>query len=255
MRVPQVLCNGQALRSLNGQILVQNVIDNTPQAELSWGDNPGRAGQRLLGRRRVSRRVDVVYAIRELRDPAARASIVDLVNGWAEDGVLEVSNRPNQRLRVVCTARAAIQKPMDYTEQFTVSFEASPWPYWEDLLPTMLAMTGSNGSGNLLNPGTAPSYVSASVTPSGGTLNTLTLTVGDTSFSLSGLGVASGNELTIGYDERGILRIRSGNLGLLGCRSETSSDDLIALPKRWNAVSFTANTSCNARIEVRGSWL
>ena len=237
-----------------GRILIQDITDNVPDTEITYGDLPGRNGQRLLARRRLSRKVDILFAVRELGSLAARSSAVDQVNAWAQDGILEVGHRPGQRLRVVCSARAAIQKPRDYTETFTVSFDAAAWPYWEDANPDALSLTGASGSGVLTNRGTALSFASAVITPQSDTLTDLTLSVGETAFELDGLNVAAGTALRIGYDERGLLLIRAGGTGLLGCRSEDSSDDLVAQPGR-NDVSFEANTACGVRIEVRGSWL
>ncbi len=252
MRKLEAWINGVPLSGV-GRILIQDIADNVPETEITYGDSPDRMGQRLLARRRLSRRVNIEFAVRELTDLAARAAAVDRVNAWAQDGILEVGHRPGQRLRVICSARASIQKPRDYTEAFTVSFEAV-WPYWEDASPYITEMSGASGSGVLINYGTMDSYVSASVTPQSAALTALTLTVGSTSFSLTGLNVAAGTALTIGYDERGLLLIRAGNVGLLGCRSEQSSDDMAAAPGR-NSVSFTANTACSVRLEVRGSWL
>lgn len=237
-----------------GRILIQDIRDSVPETEITYGDSPDRMGQRLLARRRISRRVEIVFAVRELNSLPARSAIVDRVNAWARDGILEVGHRPGQQLRVLCAARAAIQKPRDYTEEFTIAFDAAAWPYWEDIGAEKLTMSGQSGAGTLANRGTMDSYISGTVTPTGGTLNTLTITAGDTSFALAGLNVASGAALTIAYDERGLLLIRAGNEGLLSCRSEESSDDLVARPGR-NAVSFTANTACDVTLEVRGSWL
>ena len=253
MRSLHVFCNGRSLESVSGLILIRDVVDGVPKEELSYGGNPGRTGQLLLARRRVNRSVNVVFAIRELRNLAARADVVDWANAWAQDGILQISNRLHQRLRVVCAARAAIQKPRDYTEEFTLSFDA-PWPYWEETIPVRLELTGTSASGTLRCTGTAPSLARAVITPTGGTLTQMSLTLGESIITLIGLSVPSGMELAIGYDERDILRISAGGVQLLSKRTEESTDDLMAKPG-MNQVSFTADTACTVNLEVRGAWL
>lgn len=246
--------NNVSLQGLDGRILVQNIPDNAPQTELLYGDNPGRSGQRWLARRRVNRRVSVVFAIRELRDLAARAAILDAANGWAQDGVLQISNRPDQQLRVLCAGRVACMTPRDYREEFQIDFDAAAWPYWEDRVPQTLTLSGRSGSGNILNRGTAEALAAVTVTPTSGKLTTLSITLGSASFSLSGLSIAKNTPLRIGYDERGYLFIKTASESLMGSRSGDSSDDLTAAPG-YNEVSFTANTASQVRMEVRGTWL
>lgn len=253
MRSLHVFCNGVSLESVSGKILIRDVVDGVPQADLNYGENPGRPGQRLMGRRRVTRRVNIVFVIRELRNLAARADIVDWANAWAQDGALQISNRPHQQLRVVCTARAAIQKPRDYTEEFTLAFDA-PWPYWEDVKPTALILTGASASGTIRCSGTAPSLCKAVITPTSATLTSMSLSVGESDIILTGLSIAAGIPLTIEYNDRDILMISSGVNHLLGKRTEESTDDLLAEPG-LNDVSFTANTACTVNLEVIGSWL
>lgn len=246
--------DNQALRDVDPRILIQRIEDNVPQTDLQYGDNPGRSGQRLLMRRRVSRRISVAFAIRELRDLAARAALVDRVNGWARDGVLQISTRPTQQIRVVCAGRAAIANPWDYTEELKIDFDAVPSPYWEDRLPQRLALSGSGGQGSILNLGTADTEAAVTVTPTGGALTSFAITLGASAFTLSGLNVAKGSALSIGYDSLGYLYIRAAGASILQCRSASSSDDLIAAPGK-SAVSFTANTACSVVVEVRGKWL
>lgn len=254
MQLQNAWLDNQALRDVDPRILIQRIEDNVPQTDLQYGDNPGRSGQRLLMRRRVSRRISVAFAIRELRDLAARAALVDRVNGWARDGVLQISTRPTQQIRVVCAGRAAIANPWDYTEELKIDFDAVPSPYWEDRVPQLLTLNGSSGTGSILNRGTADALASVTVTPTGGALSTLGITLGGVGFTLSGLSVATNTPLRIGYDERGFLFIKTAAASLLSCRTAESSDDLTAAPG-YNSVSFTANTACRVEMEVRGTWL
>ena len=204
MRPVNAYLNGVSLRDLDPRILVRTVNEQAPQESTEYGDRPGEDGQVLISRRRETRRVSIVFAVRELRDLTARANVVDAANRWD-----------------------------------------APWPYWADISPRRATLSGATGSGSLTNLGSAPARVCVTVTPTGGALSTLTLTVGGSAFSLSGLGVAQNTALTIGYDARGILYIRAANADKLGCRSAASADDLIAAPG-ISSVGFTANTACAA---------
>ena len=253
MRPVNAYLNGVSLRDLDPRILVRTVNEQAPQESTEYGDRPGEDGQVLISRRRETRRVSIVFAVRELRDLTARANVVDAANRWAQDGRLCVSYRPDKQLRVAVAARACMQDPRNYNEEYRIDLDA-PWPYWADISPRRATLSGATGSGSLTNLGSAPARVCVTVTPTGGALSTLTLTVGGSAFSLSGLGVAQNTALTIGYDARGILYIRAANADKLGCRSAASADDLIAAPG-ISSVGFTANTACNVVFEVRGCYL
>lgn len=253
MRPVNAFMNGASLRDADPRILVRSVSDGGTQREMTWGDNPGRSGQRLLGSRAVSRRLSVSFAIRELHDLAARAAALDAVNAWAQDGYLEFSNRPGQRIRVACAGFAYVADPRSYTEEFSISFDATPDPYWESKFPAAVSLAGSSGSGQITNLGNAPTKSTFTVTPTGGTLNTLTLILGGKQMAFTGLGVAANTPLTIGYDDLGYQLIGTASASKLGSRTAASADELIA-PPGVSAVSFTANTACNVSIEVRSKW-
>jgi hypothetical protein len=253
MRPVNASINGVSLRDLDGRILVRTVSEQTPQATLTYGDNPGRHGQRLLSRVRETRRVTVTFAVRELRDLSARAAVVDAVNAWAQDGYLETSYRPGKRLRVLVAARAAVQDPRNYNEEFSIQLDA-PDPFWEDRDAQPLALSGTSGSGKLHNLGSAPARPVITVIPTGSTLNTLTLTVNGESMRFTGLAVPATTALVMDYDAEGYLRIRAGSANKYGCRTADSADELTAAAGA-SAVSFTANVSCNVKLEVRAKWL
>lgn len=253
MRPVNVWCNNVSLRDLDGRVLVRTVNEQTPQAALAYADNPGRDGQRLLSRVRENRRITVSFAVRELYDLAARARVVERVNAWAQDGELRVSYRPERRIAVTVAARAGISDPRDYNEAFKIELDAAASPYWEDVTPQRLTLSGSSGSGSIRNLGSAMAYPVISVTPSGA-LSNFYIEFGGKNFALTNLGVSSGTPLRIGHDGRGFLFIKTAAASKLGCRQRASDDELIAAPG-LNAVYFSANTSCQVDLEVYSAWL
>lgn len=253
MRSVNAWINGVSLRDLDGRIVVRSVTEETPQTQLTYGDNPGRDGQRLLGRVRQIRRVNVTFAVHELHDLPARSAAVDLANAWAQDGYMEVSYRPGRRLPVIVANRASVTDPRNYNEEFTISFDA-PMPYWEDKVPRVLAISGTSVTGSITNLGTAPTVAEFSVKPSSAALGTLTVTVDGNSFSFTGLAIPGGVTLTCGYDEHGFLRIYGNGQSKLSCRTPASADELIVRPG-VNSVSVTADNSVTGTLEVRSRWL
>lgn len=246
--------NGAALRDVDGRLHVVNIKENTPDQELTWADVPGRNGQRLLSRVRRNKRITIEFDIRELFDLAARAAIVDAVNAWAADGELEVSYRPEQRMRVLLAKAAEFNGARDVTEGYTVDFDAAAVPYWEDATPTAWALSGTTGSGTIHLRGSAQAQPEIEVTPTGGALNTLQLTFGGKSMSFTNMNVASGTKLALSHDDRGILSIKAGTASKLSARTAASADDFAAGPGDV-AVGFTANVACDVVFTARGRYL
>ncbi len=246
--------NGVALTSAVPNAIIRQITFDHGESDLTTGDRPGHYGQRLLSLHRKSLHVGVEFVVRELFDLAARSRAAEAAAAWAQDGQLRVSNMPGRFLQMVCTSRPALLAAGDYTQVLRADFTALAVPYWQDLDTVFVNLTGKTGSGTLRPLGTVdPLHVSVTVTPASGTLTTLTLTVGSTSMSFTGLSATATAPLILAYDARDILTITSGGAGQLSHR--TGSDDLLAAPMQANAVSFTANVSCTVKFETRGLYL
>lgn len=246
--------NGAALRDIDNRIHVVDIRENAPEQELTWADLPGRNGQRLMGRVRRNKQITIEFDIRELFNLADRAQIVDAVNAWARDGVLEVSHRPEKRIRVVLAKAAELNGARDVTGSYTVDFDAAATPYWEAKEAVELHLTGSSAGGALEIPGSAEAKPEIYITPSSGTLNTLRVSFGLYTMNFTGLGVAAGNTLAITHDDRGVLVIADPATSKLDKRTAESADDFSAAPG-YTVASYTANTSCAAVFAVRGWYL
>lgn len=244
--------DGVALSSL-GPILISNVYEDAPEFDIMTGERPGRDGQRLLRIERLSLSVAIECVIRERFDLAARSRIVEEMARWSRGSVLELSNHPERRLNVYCISAPSLGTVRDYTSVVRMEFEADTVPFWEDVTPNVLTISGSSASGILAVPGTALAPVCLTVTPTGGTLTAFSVTAGGQTVSLSGLSVATSGSLVFERSARDDLAIRSGSASLLSKRSVLSADDLLAGPGRI-AVSYTANTACDVRLSVRGRW-
>lgn len=245
--------NGAALRDVDGRIHIVNITENAPDQELSWTDAPGRSGQRLMGRRRTNQRITIEFDIRELFDLAARASIVDAVNAWARDGILEVSYRPEQRIRVVLGKAAELGGARDVTGSYTLDFDTTGVPFWESAAAVTWSAsgTGANIAGTMAIPGSVETWPDVSITPTGGTLNTITVAFGNSSMSFEGLNVGSGTKMTITHDDQGLLVVKAGSTSKLSCRTAVSADELEAGPGSVRA-AYLANVACSVTFSARG---
>lgn len=237
-----------------GPLILQQVYEDPAAVEITEGERPGRAGTRYVGKKRQSVKVALEVAVRELFDLSRRARAVEALAAWASGSVLELSNHPDQRLHVVCTAVPALGQVRDYTATARVELTAYDIPYWEDKRPSTLTLTaGSSGSGSLYVPGTAPSPVNVTVSVVSGTLSEISLTVGGEEITLEDLSVAAGGTVQLTHTAADDLVIRSGSTGIMSARTPASADDFIPAPG-YAAVSFDADTDVTVTFSVNGRW-
>lgn len=256
LRRQNVWINDAGLREVDARIINVRLIEPDAQEAIIYAENPGRPGRRVLSRQRQSKKIQAQFGIRELYNLAARTEVIAAVNAWAQDGVLSASTRPDRMAQVIVTKWASPADVRDYNGMYTVEFEAAGVPYWQDATSTQLNLAGSSASGQLTVGGDVETVIAASVTPSGGTLTSLTITATNadgsaTAFALQGLSVSAGTALAIAHDERGILTIAAGGTSLMGKRTAASADELTAKPGLVT-VAIGANTSCSAAITARG---
>lgn len=247
--------NGDALRDVDSRIYITQITEPDADATLEWGTSPGMQGQRLLRRARQAKKVIVEFDIRELFDLTSRQTVVTAANGWAADGIMRVSYRPGQRLRVQRSKAASMADARDVTGTYTIEFTAGPYPFWEDETPKTLALaSGTTGSGTLIVPGQVYAGMDITVTPGSSTLSTLSLTIKGQTMAFADLGVASGTALAIGHDDRGLLTVKAGSNSKLNKRTAASVDDFNIAPGSAS-ISFTANTACTVKVSARGRYM
>ena len=172
-------------------------------------------------------------------------------------GILTTDDRPNQRLHVVCTSAPSIQSSQKWADSQEMEFSAFDQPFWEDVTPAAVTLTGTDESGQLNGVGAAADpFVTARVV-AGAPVTSLTLTAGDTAFRLSGISIASEEALVIDYDETHTLRISNEDTGIsyLEKRSADSDDDLMIPVGKWSYVSFESDGLCTVTFKARGLYL
>lgn len=246
--------DGVSLRHTVPDVVIRDVQEQAGETPFAL-DSPWGA-KRTLAVRRESLRLTLSLSLWEFRSLERRMAILDQVNAWAAPGgLLTLSTRPGQQLRVARTESAVTASVREYGERLRVTWDAAFAPFWEEETPRSLQLSGTSGSGSLRTGGTVRggncARACCEVTPTDGTLQTLTLSAGDTAMRFSGLSVASGATLRLDYDELGLLRIKKGSQSKLSCRSAVSDDDLL-VPPGGAVCAFTANVECAVRFYARG---
>lgn len=240
------------LRDADPRILVTNISQEI-RTKTTYGENSGRDGRRMHRMRREVIRITVSFKLWEFSSVQDREAALEAANAWARDGYLTISSKPGRRILVQCAERAASRKPRDYKEEFQIVFETAESPFWEDESPTQYTLSGTADSEAVSVPGTYEAIFEVAVGHASGTLDALTLTVGDTAMAFSGLNIAAGTDLTIGHDEAGRLTILAGSASKYACRSSESSDELMAGPGGVT-VALSADVNCNVTLSVRGRY-
>ena len=246
--------DGEGLHDVDPAVIITDIRESKPEENIVTAGNGYRDGQRVLYRHREALSVTIRFMIREY-DVARRKGILSRVLAWAHDGWLQINDRPEQRLRVVCEDMPAITSALKWTEELSVVFTAYAVPYWQETHAVSVSGSGQSGTVHLAPLGDMPCCLEANISNTGsGTLNILTLTAGNRSFAFSGLGLASGKTLTIRYaEDTGLLRMEIEWESVMNKRTAASADDLLLYPGS-NTITFTADQQISGIFKARGLW-
>lgn len=243
-----------SIRDADPRVQLTNISWETT-TKSGYGENTGRDGRRRHRIRRDILKITIEFTLYEFLDIEAREGAIEAIDAWARDGYLEISPKPDRRAWVQCTQRASVKEARNHNASFTLVFETADAPFWEDAHPAVFTLTGTSGSTTARIPGTresAPAEVTVKAT--GGQLNTLTLTLGESEMEFAGLGISQGQSLLLGHDENGYLTIASSaGASKYDKRTGDSDDELTA--EAGNALlSFTANVACEVTVSVWGRY-
>lgn len=247
----------KSLSAIDPSVYILDIAYSSPRFALSAVDKPGRDGQYVTSMNARSNSVVITLEIHD-QDTARRQEVCRRVQAWAMGGgVLTTRDRHGQRLCVICEEPSAVSSALKWTQPLKITLTAYEQPFWEDEYPKSTTVSGTSGKASLYVPGFgALTRVEASVkNSSGGTINALTLAAGGTKMNFDGLGLASGETLTIDYDENGLLRIRVGDASKMSCRTAASDDDLMLRTGISSEMSVSADASVTAVFKARGLYL
>ena len=250
-----VYMDGLPLDAIDPAIYVTDVQENPVSYEPTTLQRAKGDGLWVLRRLRDSLQVKVEFMVRE-RDVTRRAEVLNRVAAWAMDGnFLALGYRPGQRLRILCETLPAITSALKWSQVLSMTFTAYAMPYWEAETPIRASFTGTGGTASIRQAGNAPCYLEADVTPSSGTLTSLSLTADGQTMAFDWLSVGSGKMLKIFYDDQWILRAEVDGASVLSKRTSGSDDDLILPPGKFTTVTISADKAVSVTLKARGLWL
>lgn len=252
--------NGVSLQTAAPMTVIQEITEAEAETDIVLSQHP-RTGQRLGSRRRKAKEIRITAVIGNQYDLEARARQLDLMAAWAQDGMLKVSYRPGEHLRVKVKKRPPLGAVREWTQPMEFIFAAYEIPYWEDdeaeyVWFENVDNVGSEVSGSISLAGSAP-YVPLNCVfvVAEGTLNQLQVRTPAGAMTLSNVNVPAGNELRIEHaEEDHHLIIRCGSSSRLACRTADSADDLLVVPGAPTDIAFTADTTVQLTASGRGLW-
>ena len=249
-----VSLHGQDMAEINENLLILDVNYTPASITDTTTGLANRDGALVTRRYKEVSTVTISFALR-IYDIAVRQSVCQSVIQWAmKGGKLVINDRPDCFLNVICKTPPAISSARDWTAALTVVFEAYSIPYWQDEQITSYTLTGRNARGSIYVPGSAERTFANVIVKANESVSSLTVGVGDTYITLSGISIPAGRTVLFDYDSEQNLRIRQDSTSLLSKRTPASSDDLVAECGNDNTVYVQANNSVIATYNFRGWW-
>lgn len=246
----RVSLGGIQLDSLDNSIVIRSVKPGVPHESVNAADRMGGFGQRVTRHHWETLETSVTFAIDlPKRQLTARRTVFDKVIKWAIGGGWLTTNQMNGKR--MYAEKVVIPSGGDMWEwlgEYTIIFRAYGVPFWQDDTAT------ADVSGAMTVPGIIRTVCDAEIANGGSsTIDSMTVTAGNSTMEFSGLGLAAGETLKIGHGNDGVLwiRIYSGNTyrSVLDKRTGGSADDLYVDPgvRSVSASSGTASFSCYGR--------
>ena len=248
----RVALNGVELDSVDSRIMISRIETADGKENISsvslWGDT---AGSRVTSIHRDYIDITVKFRIRlKKRSMAEREEVIEKANAWAfGGGWLTTNYKTNRRIMVFRQQAAGAGDPWDWTKEYSIVFRACGVPYWQEQNPEILMRQNVSSTSFAFGVnGSEKSVMEIQFkNTSGSTVNTFSVSTGDSSMSFSSLGLASGETLVIDHYDNGkkcLLRLRIMSAGgsfrsAMAKRSGGSSDDLEVSPG-IKTISMTA---------------
>lgn len=249
----QAVLNDVSLSDISPKILITDISHRTPGFRRYTSQLANRNGIYAGEESLSSASVGITFMIREY-STAKRQEIYQQVVAWCMNGgVLQVNDRPGQRLVCMCDELPAIGSAKEWTTELAVVFSGYERPFWEEMYPAFVTLNNDNSEGTLYVPGSLKTaYVEVKATPAT-SVDDISFIVNDTVISL--VNCDSEDDITITYDNKGIQHIKAGETSILNLRTGNSSDDLIANCGQLNNVSFVSSDPVSVTFSARGVWL
>ena len=238
----RVALDGVQLDSVDSRIMIQRIETGDGKENISAVSLMGDSGSRVTNIHRDSIDITVKFCIRlKKRNMAEREEVLEKANAWAfAGGWLTTNYKTDRRIRVFRAQAAAAGDPWEWTKVYQIVFRACGVPYWQQENPAIVMMQNVNSANMTLGVvGSEKSVLEAQFqNTSGSTVNTFSISTGESIMSFSSLGLANGETLVIDHSDNGKrcdLRLRIRSTGgvyrsAMNKRSTGSSDELTISP-------------------------
>lgn len=255
----RVALGGTQLDSLDNRILISGIDEAAGKETISAVSVGGADGQRITNRRRDTLDITIKFTMNiKNSDMAARSTLLDKVNKWAQPGgVLTVGHRSGKRLNVVLAQAPGGGDMFNWTNEYTIVFRAYTVPYWEDVTATSAEMTQDDtGTGSITVPGSANTVADVTiVNKSGDTLDAVSLTINNCIIGFSGLGLANNGSLVIDHVTAGGVYAMRAKIGTTSVLAKKTGADEFVLKPGANSISWTAGGDVAITVSARGRYL
>lgn len=249
----EVYLNDIPLESISPKIRVLDIAYKPGTLSVDTYERSIASGSIVKFTRRESYTVTVsfallAYSVRE------RTVLMQEIAKWAsKGGKLVCSDRPRQFLYCICTQLPVIDSAQKWSDGVKMVFTAYGLPFWQDDEFTTFAVSGQNSSGLISDKGVEDGYPEVRLVVSSGTLNTLSINVGETYMNFTGLGIpANGNFVITHAWDTWLLQILGNGASVYSKRTEDSWDELRSKAGEINTIVVSANTALTGEIIIRG---
>lgn len=248
----EAFIDGIALSSVNPNLIILDIAHVVANPSIQTASVAKRNGSIPMDESQNGSAVVITFEL-HIYSISERQRVCQQVVQWAKGNILETNDRNGQRLHVKCTQFPSISSAVKWTAPLTVTFTAFEHPHWEEKTPSQVQTSASGEEILLFVPGNAgDALVEVDIQPNATTQN-ITVSVGNTSMTLTGISATASDLVTIGYDDKGFLFIKKGETSLMGKR--TGSDDLLAECGKLNTVSFECSADVTVTFKARGLWM
>lgn len=246
----RVALGGVQMDGLDVSVVIRGMDPGTAKKNVQTVSLMGGTGQRVTSRHYESIEASVTYAIMiPKKQLAARRAVFDKVNAWAlAGGWLTMNCMEDRRLFVEDVTVPNSGDLGDWDKEFTITFHGYGVPFWQDDTVTTETIAAEDaGEGEITVPGMVETVCDAEITNAGeSAIDTMSVSVGDSSFSFTSLGLAADEKLVISHGDDGTLAIRifTGayyNRSAMDKRTGGSADDLYVKPGD-NDIAITGGT-------------
>lgn len=251
----EVFLDGIALSSMHDQLMILDVQHTPAQRQATSARKAKGNGVYISDLYQAQTTVSISFELHIYSIVERQLVCQEIASKAINCKFLQTNDRPGQRLHVICDQPPTIESALQWTAPLTMVFSAYEIPFWEELFPATINLSGTSESGTLFVPGNAgETFVDVDITASD-EISTLTISAGSTTITLTGLSIAAEGVIKMTHDENGILSIKNGDTSLLNRRTAASSDDLLVISGRQNNVSISANNAISCQFSTRGVWL